>query len=369
MGEAAILNLSVARADEPEFAVVSEPLRAPRIANSLRPVPDEPALSTVSEITSCLVGHTLETVERELILHTLQHCAGNRAWAAGLLGISVPALEAKLRRHVGPRIVAPHRGDNENAPVDLPDDLPPPRPAPRRTPARRSASGDIGLRWVIGSVLTVLAIIAAAFRFFGDNTAVASLVRAEPPRIELAIMERRLPPQPAALPLLVAPPAAPAVEPVVAADIEQDTRMDSAPTADAATIPDVASRETLAEAAAGFEENVVTVTAFESQLPQLEKLDLEASAAIIVVALSEPDPAPEPTPVRAPRPALTDQPKREARAERPAPRPAPVATEPKAKAEFNPLHLLFPFAILLHATAKQAGGPATAAQPLCCSNN
>lgn len=45
---------------------------------------------------NAMVGKTLETVERELILNTLDHCLGNRTHAANILGISIRTLRNKL---------------------------------------------------------------------------------------------------------------------------------------------------------------------------------------------------------------------------------------------------------------------------------
>jgi DNA-binding NtrC family response regulator len=47
-----------------------------------------------------LVGHTVEEVERELILHTLERCNGNRTSASTMLGISVRTMRNKLRTFI-----------------------------------------------------------------------------------------------------------------------------------------------------------------------------------------------------------------------------------------------------------------------------
>lgn len=47
-----------------------------------------------------LVGHTVADVERELILHTLDHCHGNRTSASTILGISVRTMRNKLRTFI-----------------------------------------------------------------------------------------------------------------------------------------------------------------------------------------------------------------------------------------------------------------------------
>jgi DNA-binding NtrC family response regulator len=55
-----------------------------------------------------LVGQTVEDVERELILHTLEHCHGNRTSASNILGISVRTMRNKLRAFIDAGIpVAP----------------------------------------------------------------------------------------------------------------------------------------------------------------------------------------------------------------------------------------------------------------------
>ncbi|MDV3457403.1 sigma-54 dependent transcriptional regulator [Sphingomonas sp. HF-S4] len=47
-----------------------------------------------------LVGRTVEEVERELILHTLERCHGNRTSASSILGISVRTMRNKLRTFI-----------------------------------------------------------------------------------------------------------------------------------------------------------------------------------------------------------------------------------------------------------------------------
>lgn len=44
-----------------------------------------------------LVGRTMDSVEKELILKTLDHCLGNRTHAANVLGISIRTLRNKLK--------------------------------------------------------------------------------------------------------------------------------------------------------------------------------------------------------------------------------------------------------------------------------
>lgn len=46
-----------------------------------------------------LVGRTVESVERELIIDTLNYCLGNRTHAANILGISIRTLRNKLKQY------------------------------------------------------------------------------------------------------------------------------------------------------------------------------------------------------------------------------------------------------------------------------
>ena len=47
-----------------------------------------------------LVGRTVEDVERDLILLTLERCRGNRTSASQILGISVRTMRNKLKTFV-----------------------------------------------------------------------------------------------------------------------------------------------------------------------------------------------------------------------------------------------------------------------------
>ncbi len=48
---------------------------------------------------SQFVGRSMESVEKELIMSTLDHCLGNRTHAANILGISIRTLRNKLKRY------------------------------------------------------------------------------------------------------------------------------------------------------------------------------------------------------------------------------------------------------------------------------
>ncbi len=56
---------------------------------------------------SALVGRTVEDVERDLILETLNKTFGNRTHAASMLGISIRALRNKLREYAAQGVPVP----------------------------------------------------------------------------------------------------------------------------------------------------------------------------------------------------------------------------------------------------------------------
>ena len=62
--------------------------------------PAEQAAMIADQITQGLVGRTVASVERELILDTLKHCLGNRTHAASILGISIRTLRNKLNEYM-----------------------------------------------------------------------------------------------------------------------------------------------------------------------------------------------------------------------------------------------------------------------------
>ncbi len=62
-----------------------------------------------------LVGRKVEDVERDLIIHTLDHCLGNRTHAANILGISIRTLRNKLRHYAESGVkVPPARDGNDH---------------------------------------------------------------------------------------------------------------------------------------------------------------------------------------------------------------------------------------------------------------
>jgi two-component system, NtrC family, response regulator HydG len=58
----------------------------------------KPPADSVS--AAAFVGRTVDDVERDLILHTLEHCGGNRTSASTILGISVRTMRNKLRTFI-----------------------------------------------------------------------------------------------------------------------------------------------------------------------------------------------------------------------------------------------------------------------------
>lgn len=74
------------------------------VANNLDQLPNE--------IVSWLVGHTVEEVERELVIHTLAYHCGSRTHAASVLGISIRTLRNKINEYEALGIAVPLPGDH-----------------------------------------------------------------------------------------------------------------------------------------------------------------------------------------------------------------------------------------------------------------
>jgi DNA-binding NtrC family response regulator len=70
--------------------------------------PDTPA-PTANEIVPQLIGSTVEEIERELVLQTLAHCAGNRTHAARVLGVSVRTLRNRIKQYAAEGVPVPAR--------------------------------------------------------------------------------------------------------------------------------------------------------------------------------------------------------------------------------------------------------------------
>lgn len=61
---------------------------------------------TMSQTSPAMIGRTVQDVERELILSTLNYCKGNRTHAANILGISIRTLRNKLNSYREEGIIA-----------------------------------------------------------------------------------------------------------------------------------------------------------------------------------------------------------------------------------------------------------------------
>jgi two-component system, response regulator FlrC len=75
------------------------------------------AAMTAEALSRTFVGRTLEDVERDLILQTLDHTLGNRTHAANILGISIRTMRNKLNQYMdeGHRVPAPSAGEQKTA--------------------------------------------------------------------------------------------------------------------------------------------------------------------------------------------------------------------------------------------------------------
>lgn len=65
----------------------------------------------MDEVIPHLVGHTIEEVERELILHTLIRYYGSRTQSASNLGISIRCMRNKIRDYEDLGICVPAPGE------------------------------------------------------------------------------------------------------------------------------------------------------------------------------------------------------------------------------------------------------------------
>ena len=79
---------------------------------SFVPASEIPAPSLApNEIVPLLIGSTVGEVERELVLHTLARCDGNRTRAARVLGLSVRTMRNKIRQYSADGIHIPEHHD------------------------------------------------------------------------------------------------------------------------------------------------------------------------------------------------------------------------------------------------------------------
>lgn len=300
--------------------------------------------STVREIASWLVGHTVESVERELILHTLAHCSGNRLWTASILGIPAGALEEKLRGYAEQGFAVPEPGDalaedGEIEEADLEEDdgsADPAPPAESGQPGAEELPGQFqsgkrgGARWVAAIAAAAVAAGAIGFHMAGGSEAIAALFGADPaPVVAVSVPEKPVSPPQAAAPAKGEPE-------VKAASVEEAPK--------AAQVP--VRTEPAAAAPA--------VMPVQAENPmQIEREPGEGAggdATTITAAIEPEDPLelPQSAPLPVARPSLEQLVR---------PRAAPRAAQAKEAAEANPLRFLFPF-------GNRAGGPG--AGPVCC---
>ena len=67
----------------------------------------------LTTLVRCLIGHTVEEVERELILCSLSHFCGNRTCAAKMLGISVRTMRNKISEYAAQGRFVPAPGQSQ----------------------------------------------------------------------------------------------------------------------------------------------------------------------------------------------------------------------------------------------------------------
>ena len=102
----------LAEGDEIDLAAIELPA-AEGVALAANGRPAAPAAGAVAipaaggAPVSALVGRTVDEVERDLILETLEHTFGNRTHAAVMLGISIRALRNKLRDYAAQGLAVP----------------------------------------------------------------------------------------------------------------------------------------------------------------------------------------------------------------------------------------------------------------------
>lgn len=203
--------------------------------------------STVSEIAFWLVGHTLDSIERELIRHTLESCGGDRVLAASVLGISLPALRRKMTAYAvrGQPLPEPARPADESRAhaqaserrtiMQAPQAANDREPEPTTVFAKREKPKMLEFRLLLGGFVAAAVIVLAGFLLLGANEPDRELSLRERPRIQLSIMEtQRLFEPRIPVPAWIAPPVLPV--PPVAGNIAADRREESA-AASAASAP------------------------------------------------------------------------------------------------------------------------------------
>jgi len=102
--DAIMLTSTILAARQDQNASVAAPGQPAATA-----APAGAAAPDAGDLPSVLIGRTVDSVERDLILGTLTHCLGNRTHAATILGISIRTLRNKLRQYAdeGARVPPP----------------------------------------------------------------------------------------------------------------------------------------------------------------------------------------------------------------------------------------------------------------------
>jgi DNA-binding NtrC family response regulator len=77
--------------------ISADAVTLPNVASAVTATAEAPKSEQATVNKSELVGRTVESVERELIIDTLNYCLGNRTHAANILGISIRTLRNKLK--------------------------------------------------------------------------------------------------------------------------------------------------------------------------------------------------------------------------------------------------------------------------------
>jgi len=73
-----------------------------------------PISRQLTTIVRCLVGYTVDEVERELILNSLDHYHGSRTYTANVLGISIRCLRNKISQYAAMGIAVPEPGQRQD---------------------------------------------------------------------------------------------------------------------------------------------------------------------------------------------------------------------------------------------------------------
>ena len=368
------------------------PKSAPEQAPSR--VPQDLPQSTVSEIASWLVGHTLDEVERELIHHTLENCGGDRVLAATVLGLSRPALRRKLTAYAvrgqalpdepepatEPNLVTPAPESRVVAPVPQADNDRAPKSA--AVAPRPEKPRTMDFRLVIGGALAAALVLLIGTGLIGETEPGAGFAPPERARIELSVVERPQPfqhritvpvwnePQPlragpaivdVAAAKRIQPAAAPVREAAVPFASDADTRMEIAVSSEPDTRMELAANsefDTRMELAAPdiSQDTRMELAADAEQDTRMELADISENATIVA-----PDEAPPPLVRPAPAAAKPARVKRRAAPQRAAPSQAETST-----AATPPF---FPFNIFAPRNSQRAAGGSAPVPYDCCATN